>query len=306
MFRLDRRDAVLGIASKPKKYDLPLDKDQGNLFLLILIALMCFLGLLSLSGSFILSAMEKRWTSGLKGKATVEITAQDEVQREQIAQRALALLTDHPAVARAQKLEEEAIAGLLQPWFGNDIGLDNLPLPVLLNIELKPDVGLSPDILQKQLHDISPAITLDTHQSWLDDVLRFTGALSFAALCLNVIVLCTTIIAISGAIQARMAVYHEELELLHLMGASDRYIVGQIERYVFLLALKGAMIGGVAGGLAVIIIGFFAGRQDINLVPDFEMTGMHWTVLCFVPVILSLLATLTASMTARKALQKMV
>ena len=76
--RFKRIHRSLGIATSKRRYDLPLNKDGGGLFLKILIALMSFLAILALSGSFALSAMKDRWSSGLENKASIEIRAQDE------------------------------------------------------------------------------------------------------------------------------------------------------------------------------------------------------------------------------------
>jgi cell division transport system permease protein len=64
-------ERVLGKAQK-RRYDLPLNKGSGTGFLVILIALMTFLGMLALASSFALSAMTARWSSGLENRLTIE------------------------------------------------------------------------------------------------------------------------------------------------------------------------------------------------------------------------------------------
>src|SRR6056297_3589778 len=78
MFNIKKRESFMGVATGTRQYDLPLNKDKGNNFLMLLMALMTIMGVFALTGTFALSAMKERWTSGLENKATIEIPAQDE------------------------------------------------------------------------------------------------------------------------------------------------------------------------------------------------------------------------------------
>ena len=312
MLKLNKYGRSLGIATKTRQYDLPLNKDSGGRFLMILISLMSFLTVLALSASFALSEMTNRWTSGLENTASIEIPAEDNSGNlieaktlDMLTNRINTFLNTHPAVERADIMSQQEISDLVAPWLGDDMELSNIPLPSIISVHFKEDVVFDIGNLEKNITGIAPQARLDTHATWLENVLRFTGALNFAAALVSIVIGITTIVAISGAVQSRMAVYHEELELLHLMGASDNYISNQLQRYVFILSIKGAFMGVASGALVLVIIGWFMGRMDINLIPDFSLSTVQMSLLALLIPFTAIIGVATARHTVLRALALM-
>ncbi|MCB9988939.1 MAG: permease [Rhodospirillales bacterium] len=310
---MTKKQRSLGVARHKRRYDLPLNKGAGTRFLLLLIALMTWLGMLALSGSFALQAMTERWSSGLEGRITVEIPAEDTDGKlltsdeiKLLSSKIAAMLNDRPEIARTTVMSESDIRELVRPWLGDSQLPGDLPLPGLISAELvkntKPEALHA---LAARIKDIAPHARLETHEGWLKDLLRFTGALQFAAALLTFVIAITTVTAVAGAIQARMAIHHEEVELLHLMGAADRYIARQFQRHSLILAFQGGLAGMMIGALTLFIIGWLSGRMDINLLPDFHLTGMQMAVLAALPVIAALIATFTARLTVYRVLAQM-
>lgn len=315
---LPTRSSVLGVAKGTRRYDLPLTKGSGNVFLRALIALMTFLAMMGLSANFALSEMTERWSSGLENKATIEIPAEGEdgkiLNQEAVnalTQEAYNFLKSHPAVDTIEIMDDQKISDLVAPWLGesfNDTlsgGDGAIPLPGIITVGFKKKIAFDVQSLQENLARISTQIKLDTHESWLRDVLRFTGALNFAALLITVIIGITTVVAVAGSVQSRMAIYHEELELLHLMGASDSYISRQLQRYIFIIALQGAVIGALAGGFVLGVIGLIAGELDIALLPNFTLSGLQLGLLLLLPLFIGFLGMVTARHTVLHVLSQM-
>lgn len=307
-----KKSQSLGVAKETRQYDLPLNKGAGGYFLRILIALMTFLAILALAASFTLSAMTERWTSGLEDKASIEIPAEDDSgvitspeKLEGLAKDIHKFLINHPAIESAEIMSQQEIAKLVAPWMGEDIEFDNIPLPSIISVSFRKNVTFDKDALARRLKDIAPQARLDTHESWLRDVLRFTGALNFSALLVTLVIGITTIVAVGGAVQSRMAIYREELELLHLMGASDNYISKQLQRYIFIISIQGAGIGVAVGGVTLIIIGFLAGRMDISLIPDFSLNPGQILALLLLAPLIAFLGMFTARYTVLRALALM-
>ena len=305
-------NGILGVAKEKQRYDLPLNKGSGGTFLKVLVALMTFLAMLALAASFALSAMTDRWSSGLEDKASIEIPAEDvngailtPQQMEILSDNVFNFVRNHPAVDNVEKMQQEQIIELVSPWLGEDIAFDDIPLPGILSVSFKTGVDFDMAAFEDRLNTIAPEAKLDTHESWLKDVLKFTGALHFAAVLITIVIGITTTIAIAGAVQSRMRIYHEELELLHLMGASDHYISRQLQRYILLLSLQGALIGALVGGVTLWIIGWLSSQMDISLLPDFSLSASQLFTLMFLPIFIALLAMMTAKQTVLRVLQQM-
>lgn len=295
-----------------QKYDLPLNKGNGGTFLKILISLMTFLAVLGITAIFALSEMTDRWSSGLENKATIEIPAEDpngaildQERLNDLTNRVFDFLKSYPAIENVEIMAREKIIELVGPWLGDDLSFDNIPLPGILSVSFKKDVVFDMKALENQLKAIAPQARVDTHESWLRDVLKFTGALNFAAILITVVIGITTIVVVAGAVQSRMAIYNEELELLHLMGAGDNYISRQLQRYMLILSFQGALIGALAGGVMLFLIGKLAGEMDISLLPDFTLNPLQMGTLILLPGIIAIIGMYTARQTVLRILSQM-
>lgn len=306
------RDRVLGTAKGTRRYDLPLTGSTSNNFLRVLIALMTILGMLALSASFALSAMTDRWSSGLENKVSIEIPASDSDGNviksaivESMTEKVAEFIRTEDTVATADITPPEKIRELLSPWLGTDMATDSVPLPGLISVTFKKDTKPNLKDLEIQIKDFAPRARIDTHESWLADVIRFTGALQFAAALLTMIIGLTTLVAVAGAVRSKLSENKEELELLHLMGASDSYIAKQLQRHTIILALQGGGAGIVAGGILLLVISLIAGEIGVNLVPDFRLDIIQKLMLILAPLPIALLAMTTARFTVLRVLAKM-
>ncbi len=306
------QEKLLGVSKGKRRYDLPLSGGAGNSFLRLLIGLMSVLGMFALCASFALSAMTDRWSSGLDNKISVEIPAMDSGGEviapaivESMTNEANTILTQHPDVKDSEIMPEEHIRELLAPWLGQDMIMDSVPLPGLISVTFKPDTKTDMQDLLVQLRDVAPQARIDTHESWLSDVTRFTGALQFAAILLTLIIGMTTLVAVAGGVRSKLSENKDELELLHLMGASDSYIARQLQRHTLILSLQGGAIGVLAGAIILFIISLVAGNMGVNLVPDFKLGDYQKVALVLMPVPIALLAMATARFTVLRVLNKM-
>ncbi len=306
--RILRGEKKLG-ASRRRSYDIPLNKGAGSGFLTLLISLMTFLAVTALTASFVLGTMSERWSSGLENKVTIEIPSAGESGKTRekseistIAHRIAGLLDNHPAVKNLSILSEQEITSLVSPWLGDDISLADVPVPGIISVELKESSAEAIAFLKERIAAIDSRSRLDTHESWLKDLLGFTRALQFGAFLLTLIIGFTTITAIAGAVRARMAVHSAEVELLHIMGASDGYITRQFQRHSLFLGLKGGVIGTIVAVIGLGAIKHLAGEMDLTLLPDFRVHSWQLATMLAMPVFAGMIAMLTARFTVLRTL----
>ena len=295
-----------------KRYDLPFKKDTDTGFLITLIALMSFLAVLAASGSFTLNAMTDRWSTGLENKATIEISAQtklgtilsqETINRE--VSNVLKAIESHAAVKSYKSLEKEEIAELISPWLGTDFALDEIPLPGIISLDL---YGSSPDALESLKNIIeksSPHAVLDTHRDWLDDLIGFVHTLEWIAVLIGTLVAIITVTAISSGIRSRMAIHRDEVEILHLIGAPDKYISRQFQRHAAMITLQGSLIGTAAGILITFFIILLSNQNGSNLLPQLTLSTGNIIFLAIIPLLTSALALITARFTVLRSLALM-
>jgi len=307
-----RSEKTVGTAQGKRRYDLPLNRDEGTGFLILLIALMSLLAVLAMAASFTLSAMTERWTSGLENRITVEIPAEGTdgriLEREEVAAlsgRALQILESNPSVDTAHILDERELTALVRPWLGSGLSFSGIPLPGLIAVTLKDMENTNMRALEEKIVSAIPQARIDTHEAWLNDLLRFTKSLRLASAILLVVIGITTATAVAGAVRSRMAVHAEEISLLHLMGASDNYISRQFQHHAFILALRGGGAGTAAGIAALLLISWISGQMGANLLPEFHLGIADMLAIAALPLLAAALAVLTSRQTVHRVLENM-
>ncbi len=297
------QEKILGRALR-RTYDLPLSKEAGTGFLRLLITLMAVLSVLSLVTVFALSSMTARWSSGLKDKATVEIPAGETLP--ETIRDVIGILDSTPEIREFRVMQDSDLEKLIAPWLGKDFALSGIPVPGLISVDFEPGAALNIDALEGRLQKkVDPGIRIDTHQSWLRDVTRFAGSLEYAALFLTAVIGLTIVVAVAGAVRSKMTIHKAEIELLHLMGASDNYISRQFQHHMMVLALQGTVPGVVLGILAVYAIAWTAPDLNTALLPDFSLSTLQRAALLSIPVVIAAIAAFTARWTVGKTLREM-
>ncbi len=306
------KSKILKSATFKSRYDLPLHQSAGTSFLMLLVGLMTFLALMAITATFILGGVAQHWSAGLENKMTVEIPAlkSDETLRNKseindLEEEIKASLQDNPNIELLEILQEDEITKLISPWLGDDVALDEIPLPGLISVHLhiRDDVKLRQ--IQNTLKNIAPDIRLDTHENWLGDILRLAGTLQISSLLVTLIILATTVTAIAGAVRSRMAEHRADIELLHLMGASDLYITKQLQRHAIILTLKGCLAGVAFGMFILLGLALLNNQSENSMLPELSLSMIEIFALLMLPAALGAIASQTARMTVLRVLRGM-
>jgi cell division transport system permease protein len=161
------------------------------------------------------------------------------------------------------------------------------------------------DKMAQDIAVIDKDIVIDTHQAWLQSLLRMISSLRFAALVVVMIIAGTTITAIAGAIRSRIAVHRADVELLHLMGANDEYIVRQFQRHALSIALQGSAIGTITAVVIMYAARHFTGIDAQSMLPAFTLQAGQSIAVASLPFIACVIAALTARFTVLRSLALM-
>ncbi len=296
------------------RLDLPLVEDATGRFMVWIMAVMVYLGIIALAGALVLSGMAERWENGLTGRLTVQISPQPDdlgtgtgtevdsvaplVQRTEVA---LALLRATPGVARAEPITLAAAHKLLEPWLGSALP-DDLPLPALIDVEVADGGGLEVPALADRLARSVPGARLDNHAAWLDDLRRLARTAQLVALAVVILVGAATLAAEVFAVRTGLAIHSPVVELLHLMGASDQYVARQFQAHIVGLALRGGAVGLGLGLVTLAVLAHAAGDVSSDMLPSMALTPRQWLALGAVPLVAAGLAAITARWTVLRVL----
>ncbi|MEK9754537.1 MAG: FtsX-like permease family protein, partial [Rhodospirillaceae bacterium] len=224
--------------------DLPLDRDQLSRFLPWLIGFMVFLAVLAVAGMLVLNATASRWDRGVRGTMTVQVVpTEDAATDEQRMNAVLTVLATSPEIARYDAMDKSRLVRLLEPWVGSEASSDVLPLPRLIDVELKATHPLTAAQLSERLAEKATGVVVDDHRVWLDHLVRLIDTFEVLALVVLLFIVLATVGTIVFTTRTGLSVHREAIEVLHLIGAHDTYIARQFARRALWLGL----FGGIAG-----------------------------------------------------------
>ncbi len=296
----------MALPLRRKRFDLPLAKDPTSRFLTWLTALMVYLAALALAGALFVSDMAQRWDSGLAGGLTVQIVPQPGASPSALNEQtesALTVLRSTPGVKSADALSTDAVSRLMEPWLGKEAADPLLPMPRLIDVVTDGPVDTA--ALAARLTSAAPGATLDDHAVWLADLRRFAAALHIAALAVVALIGGAGVMAVIFAVRAGLAIHRHVVELLHLMGATDRYVARQFESHVMGLTMRGGLSGLLLAVATLAGLGHAAAGLRSGLLPDVSVNVWHLAMLAIVPLVASLLAMLTARWTVLRTLESL-
>lgn len=261
---------------------------------------MAFLTVFALALSIATGKLADRWEAELANNATVRITASEAVMEDRVA-TVLRLLQTTPGVAAARALSSAEQRALLEPWFGPDLPVEELPMPQL--IEVTEDAsGFDVEGLSLRLEAEAPGAVLDDHGRWRAPLA--TAAQRLRAIATLSIVLITGVMAamITLAAQAALAANAQVIGVLRLVGARDGFIASAFVRRFTLRALAGAAGGTLMGALAVSIL---PDAQDSAgaLLTGLSFRGWQWLWLFLIPPLAAAVAFAATMHAARRALR---
>lgn len=290
--------------------DLPLGGDSASQFIPWLVAIMVFLGILSISGVAVFDAILSGWTRAVTGTVTVQIpglgpTAELEDEQARTS-RAVRALNGLPNVASARVLTNSEIDALIAPWLGDDITSADLPLPSLIDIALTDDSTSAVDELRAAVIAVVPDAIVDDHRRWFEHLIELTEGFRALAIGAAFVVVVALALTVVYATRASLAEFSEVISVLHFIGARDLYVANQFAKRTLASAIRGCAGGFVAGLLSLVSIGWLAQNVESGFLPDVDLGLTFWLSIPAIALLAALLATVTAFFTVLRTLRTMV
>ncbi len=286
---------------------IPLDRDISSRILPWLLAIMVYLIALALFSVLSMNRISGQWDSALSAHITIqlppaELTLDDQpVDVEAI----LEILERKPEIVSAELLDKADIDHLMEPWLGTPEATLSLPLPRLIAVTLHPGAEVDTQRLSQEIRNISIDALVVDHKKGLEGLIDLAGWIRLISA--GVIILIATSAVLMAVLITKMglAAHAPVIELLHLMGAEDRYVAEQFQRH----ALRGGLMGGLIG-LAFSLATFAIIEQitrglDHSLVPNLSFSAPQWAVLFALPLVAAGVTTLTVRLTVQRSLARL-
>jgi cell division transport system permease protein len=221
--------------------------------LVAVVAIMTFLASITTGTVLLVSASAAEWQSEVASEITIQVRPSPGRDIDRDVAAVTEAMRTQSGIIEVKPFTKNESAKLLEPWLGSGFSLDDLPVPRVIVARIPP--GAVPDlaVLRSRVTQAAPTASVDDHRAWIERMRSMTGATVLAGIGILALVIVATIISVSFATRGAMAANRPIVEVLHFVGAGDRYIANRFLRHFLRLGLEGGVIGG---GIAMLMFGF--------------------------------------------------
>ena len=252
------RDLMAWFTNKGQAAPIVPDGNISSTALVFVIAIMTFLACLTFGAVTMVRDTAASWQLQIAREATIQIKPEDGLDMEAALAIAQQTAANFPGVRDARIVGVEATAELLEPWLGAGLDIEALPVPRLVIITIDP--GSPPDFaaLKSSVITAVPNAIVEDHRNWVDRLVAMARTTVMIGICVLVLVLAATALAVIFATRGAMAGNGHIIEVLHFVGAEGRFIAGEFRHRFFLTGVKGAAFGGAAALLLFLMFGWWS------------------------------------------------
>ena len=245
---------ILPARLQPKTAQIvPSASIAGNA-LTVVIAIMSFLACLTAGAVYMVNQSAEAWVKDISSEITVELDPVNAPDIEKKMTLVSLFLAKQAGVTRVKPLPAEESAKLLEPWLGHSEVLSELPIPRLIAVEI--DRSNPPDIkaITAALSQNFEGVTLDDHRRWRAEIRTLTRSAAAGGFAVLALVAAATVAVIVSATRSAMASNREIIEVLHFVGANERFISREFERHFVGLGVRAGLVGAVSAALVFLLL----------------------------------------------------
>lgn len=273
-------------------------------------AVMCYLAVLAAGGLVLINRSVQAWTGDLSREITVQLREVQGRNLDEDLAKAEAILKSTPGILNVTVLDEKAGIDLLEPWIGGIDGLEDLPVPRLIAVEIDPENPPDFAALETALRNAVPGVSLDTHKRWQAELTRMARVLTTLAYAILALIGLCAIAIVIFATRAALEANREVVEVLHLVGARDSFIARQVWGRFLKTGLTAGIIGLVLGILTFFLAAGAAPESFAAIAQEFlSLTSNHivenYLALAIVPLVATLICLITSRVTLMRILKSL-
>jgi cell division transport system permease protein len=291
------RKAEAGAPWRPAPL-LPRERAQ-DLLLVFVTAVLSFFACLAVVAALGANRAAEGWADQLRGSATVLIRPTGTESADAAAERATAVLAKVDGVAEASELEAQKARALVEPWLGQGVDLADLPIPRLVTLEFDPKKpSPSAGALEQALKANGLDGVVDDHSRWIKDIVRGGELARAAAIAVAVLTGLAAAAVVAFATHADLQGRRDIVEVLHLAGAEDGFIIGLFQNRLARLTAVAGLLGAIAAALVAAAVRLMGGGGGLTPVLPIAWTDLLAVLPC--PLIVAGVAVVAARITARR------
>ena len=270
------------------------------------IAIMMFLAVLAAAAALAIGHATATLQGAISGRVTVQIVEANPDIRARQRVALAAELRRQSNVTEVTEIGDGEVRDLLAPWLGKE-GLDpDMPVPALIDASLTDISAVAVGDIERTVKVIAPGARVDRHSDWLGPVAGLLDSLRWLAVILVALTAAATAAAVILGARAALDQHRATIDVMHLMGATDRQISRLFERRVAQDAVSGAALGFVVAVIALLLLGSRIEAVESALVGGGTLRWLDWLLIVLLPVAGVGLAIAAARITVLRSLARIL
>lgn len=260
------------------------------------IAIMMFVMVVIAAAGLTLANAAGLVSRGVESRYSVQIA--DGAAKAPLAVKALQTA---PGVAKVRPVPERDMRRTLERWLGPAGAEADLPLPGLIDVDLKP--GASPKEVAARVEQAVPGARFIAHRAMLGPMLTALRSLTWLAFALVALIALATAAAVVLAARGALDTNRSTIEVMHGVGATDDQVARLFQRRIALDSLTGGLAGAAAAGLVLLLVAGGRGIWFDDFTGGALLGAGDMALLASLPLLGTLLATVVARLAVLRALR---
>lgn len=253
---------------------------EQSIFMMVIVGIMTFLAVLAFGISMSIGTGVVRWNRQWDLFATVQVTNTASIQNvKKIIDENRTKISDIHEISNAEMTE------LIRPWItdGGSVLQNYLPKMYEIKFKSKSDIRAFND-------KISPYARILTHTQALNPSISAGWKMVTISTLVLILIVCAIGICISFIARNTAVLHKRELEILNQVGASDSFVIQQMQIIVTKICTIACAAGFVVALPVLLLILATAHSARLGLMTMMGLSGFGWTVLTLMPVAIIIFA----------------
>jgi cell division transport system permease protein len=291
------READAGTSWRPAPL-LPRERAQ-DVLLVFVAAVLSFFACISVIAALAANRAATGWADQLRGSATVLIRPTGTESADAAADRAAAVLGGVKGVSEAFAVEKEKAQDLVRPWLGPGVDLADLPIPRMVTVQFDPKAPApTTAVLERALAANGLDGVVDDHSRWIKDIVRSGELARGAAIAVAALTALAAAAVVAFATRAGLESRREIVEVLHMAGAEDGFVISLFQNRLAELAGIAGAVGAAVAALVAAAVRLMGGGG--GLTPVLPIAWIDLLAILPCPLIAAGVAVVAARITAAR------
>ena len=286
---------------------LPINEGYSKTFLRVIVAVSVFLFAITLAGVLGINTMFNNAKKQVVSNFTVQVLPMPdyEASRKDLL-NVVSFLERYPDVTQVTVLSDNELHALLKPWLGNNVDIELLPIPKLLDVKIMNAKQFDYKELAVRMSEVSAQASINDHNLWLSRLLKFINSLKMLAVTVLLMVAGACMAALIYAVKTGFNFHRDIISILHIMGATDEYVAMNYVKQISQMSFAAGIIGTVLAIPAILIVGDMAKGIEAGIFNSVTFSVENWLVILLLPVLSVIMTAITSYVTVVKTLRNMV